>query len=331
MDWQHTNFKIFCFFWSIKHGCWNDIYNIDYKYICKDSKNKGPSSLRSMVPCHPDQAQTIEFVERGKIKSRCNSKQSPSLRSWSLSNRLLWMKQQLGIKSTLSKSEGQLSVLSVVQVYIKLLFFLFPVLRAFSRFLSNLLGVPFLLYSLSKHPNPPLVSQRAFPNILISSGLCWRWQKGLLAVELLFRGHFHINATDKVGVGRWMRRWKVCPLGKFLPPSLFPLVSFRKIPPTILVPISVLSPLLGPSQDTNCPNSTSILEWAKSSEFIYLFGLGQCKLFRGLILLYSWTPHKNNYQYSITEKNSWKGEGKKKWKEFLVMVLVAGKKHWEKN
>ena len=107
-------------------------------------------------------------------------------------------------------------------------------------------------------------------------------------------------------------------------------MSFRKLPPTILVSISVLSPLLGPSQDTNCPNSTSILEWAKSSEFIYLFGLGQCKLFRGLILLDSWTPHKNNYQYSITEKNSWKGEGKKKWKEFLVMVLVAGKKHWEK-
>ena len=69
-------------------------------------------------------------------------------------------------------------------------------------------------------------------------------------------------------------------------------MSFRKLPPTILVPISVLSPLLGPSQDNNCPNSTSILEWAKSSEFIYLFGLGQCKLFRGLILLDSWTPTK---------------------------------------
>ena len=138
MDWQHTNFKIFCFFWSIKHGCWNDIYNIDYKYICKDSKNKGPSSLRSMVPCHPDQAQTIEFVERGKIKSRCNSKQSPSLRSWSLSNRLLWMKQQLGIKSTLSKSEGQLFVLNIVQVYIKILIILFYALRAFSRFIIPL-------------------------------------------------------------------------------------------------------------------------------------------------------------------------------------------------
>ena len=182
--------------------------------------------LRSVVHCPFNQAQTIEFVKRGRFKSKCNSKLSPSLRPRCLRNKLLWMKQQLWIKSSSSKSEGQLSVLSVVQVYIKLLFFLFPVLRAFSRFLSNLLGVPFLLYSLSKHPNPPLVSQRAFPNILISSGLCWRWQKGLLAVELLFRGHFHINATDKVGVGRWMRRWEVCPLGNFLPPSLFPLVSF---------------------------------------------------------------------------------------------------------
>lgn len=133
-------------FWSIKNGCWNDIYNIDYKYICKDSKNKGPSSLRSVVSCHPNQAQTIEFVDRGRIKSRCNSKLSPSLRPWSLSNRLLWMKRQLGIKSTLGKPEGQLFVLNIVQVYIKIVLILFYALRAFSRFIIPLSSRGSLLF-----------------------------------------------------------------------------------------------------------------------------------------------------------------------------------------
>ena len=39
-------------------------------------------------------------------------------------------------------------------------------------------------------------------------------------VKLLFRGHFHINATDKIGVGHWMRRWEVYASGNFLSPSL---------------------------------------------------------------------------------------------------------------
>ena len=111
--------------------------------------------LRSVVHCPFNQAQTIEFVKRGRFKSKCNSKLSPSLRPRCLRNKLLWMKQQLWIKSSSSKSEGQLSVLSVVQVYIKLLFFLFPVLRAFSRFLSNLLGgsLPFIFPFKASEPS----------------------------------------------------------------------------------------------------------------------------------------------------------------------------------
>ena len=46
------------------------------------------------------------------------------------------------------------------------------------------------------------------------------WWKGLLAMKLLFRGHLHINATDKVGVWHSMRKGEVYPPGNFLTPSL---------------------------------------------------------------------------------------------------------------
>ena len=49
--------------------------------------------------------------------------------------------------------------------------------------------------------------------------------EGATAVKLLFKGHFHINAADKVGVGHSMRRGEVFPLGNFLPPSLPPSLS----------------------------------------------------------------------------------------------------------
>ena len=49
--------------------------------------------------------------------------------------------------------------------------------------------------------------------------------EGLLAVKLLFRYHFHINATDKVGIGHSMWRRVVYPSGSFIPPSLFQLWS----------------------------------------------------------------------------------------------------------
>ena len=38
-------------------------------------------------------------------------------------------------------------------------------------------------------------------------------------------GHFHINATDKVGVGHSIWRWEVYPLGNSLPPSFPPSLS----------------------------------------------------------------------------------------------------------
>ena len=44
-------------------------------------------------------------------------------------------------------------------------------------------------------------------------------------MKLLFRGYFHINAADKVGVGHSMRRGEVYPPGNFLPPSLPPSLS----------------------------------------------------------------------------------------------------------
>jgi len=43
----------------------------------------------------------------------------------------------------------------------------------------------------------------------------------LLAVKILFRGHFFINAADRVVTEHSMRRWKVYP--------------FRKLPPTMLI------------------------------------------------------------------------------------------------
>ena len=54
---------------------------------------------------------------------------------------------------------------------------------------------------------------------------------GLLAVELLFRCYFHVNAVDMVGVGYSMRRLKVYLSRNFLshplPPQLqFLLISF---------------------------------------------------------------------------------------------------------
>ena len=68
-------------------------------------------------------------------------------------------------------------------------------------------------------------------------------------------------------------------------------IFFRKLPPSILVPIIILSPLIGHSQGTNYPNSISILIWAKSLEVIYPFGPGLRKLFLSLILLNPQTPH----------------------------------------
>ena len=35
---------------------------INTLHLCKDSKNKSPSPLRSVVPCPSNQAQTIEFL-----------------------------------------------------------------------------------------------------------------------------------------------------------------------------------------------------------------------------------------------------------------------------
>ena len=40
-------------------------------------------------------------------------------------------------------------------------------------------------------------------------------------MELLFRGHFHVNAADKAGARHSMQRWEVSPSGDFLPPTLF--------------------------------------------------------------------------------------------------------------
>ena len=50
----------------------------------KCSKNTGPSLLKSIVPYPSNQAQTIEFVERVRNKSKCNTTLSPSLRLESL-------------------------------------------------------------------------------------------------------------------------------------------------------------------------------------------------------------------------------------------------------
>ena len=41
----------------------------------------------------------------------------------------------------------------------------------------------------------------------------------MLAVKTLFRGHFFINAVDKVLAEHSMRRWKVYPFKK-LPPNM---------------------------------------------------------------------------------------------------------------
>ena len=80
--------------------------------------------------------------------------------------------------------------------------------------------IPFPLYPPSLHFSPPPVCLQAFLRILVPSKLSWRWCKRLLAVKLLFKGHFLINAADKVIAEHSMQRRKIYP--------------FRKLPPTVL-------------------------------------------------------------------------------------------------
>ena len=88
-------------------------------------------------------------------------------------------------------------------------------------------------------------------------------------MKLLFKGHFLINAADKVGAGHSVQKRKV-----FIPGNFF----LSSLPPSL--PLS----LPGTPQDINCFDSVSIIGWVKSSEHIYLFGLGLSKLFPNLIL-----------------------------------------------
>ena len=69
-------------------------------------------------------------------------------------------------------------------------------------------------------------------------------------------------------------------------------IPFRKLPSTILSPIAISSPFPGTPHDTNCPDSISILRWAKSLELIYPFEHRPSKLFLGQILLGPRTPIK---------------------------------------
>ena len=104
--------------------------------------------------------------------------------------------------------------------YTRLFTVLFTILMVLQMFIPYFWGVLPLLFPFSMHHSPPPICLRAFPKILVPSKLYWRWWKWLLAVNLPFRDHFHINATDKVGVWHWMQRWKVYHSENFLPPSL---------------------------------------------------------------------------------------------------------------
>ena len=52
----------------------NCIKTIAFSYTnCEYSKIDGPRPLRTVVPCPPNQAQTIEFLKRVGKQFKCNS------------------------------------------------------------------------------------------------------------------------------------------------------------------------------------------------------------------------------------------------------------------
>ena len=107
--------------------------------------------------------------------------------------------------------------------------FTFPFLYFLTRNVHPFLWeTPLLLYPSSLYPTPPFVCLLEFLRILVPSTLCWRWLKGLVFVELLFKGYFLINATNKVGARPFNADEGIVPSRKlppfFLDPPLPPLL-----------------------------------------------------------------------------------------------------------
>ena len=102
----------------------------------------------------------------------------------------------------------------------------------------------------------------------------------MLVVKLLFRGHFFINAVDKVVIEHLMQRGKVYPSKKLPPP--IPTPSPGSIPFNQVLMKHYLA-------------SLSLLGSMKSSGWIRFYWWDHVYTLHS-ILLDPWTPHKNYSQ-----------------------------------
>ena len=122
------------------------------------------------------------------------------------------MEQQLRIISSSSKPKGQFLVYKFSSGFLQ---GNFEFSSLVSFYLENI--HPFFSKRESFYSPFPCIS--AFHLYVLGHFL------GYLSHQNPSRGHFHINATDEVGVGHWMWKWKVSPLRNFLLPTLFQLIS----------------------------------------------------------------------------------------------------------
>ena len=130
------------------------------------------------------------------------------------------------------------------------------------HFLFSLISYPECLAPFFGRPSPPFISLllASQPSICMPPSVLkdtcpintlLKVIESLIAIQLLFRGHFLINAIDKVGAGHSMWRRKLFLPRNFLDPLLLPLL----IPEHYKRPIALITL---PSSDEQDPQNAFI-------------------------------------------------------------------------
>ena len=184
--------------------------------MCKDTKIRGLNPLKVVRPTPPNQAQTDKYLLRkwGKqvgLKSKDSNRNERKLKTNSINGSFQARLRTMFLHKDTHCSLSLSLFLLIVLVLISSFFFPDPFIQKFSSFIYS------YTFCISTFH---LQSSRSSLGHLSYQTPAEGGKRGCLAVNILFRGHFLINAADKAVASHLIRRQQVSFHRKLLSPTL---------------------------------------------------------------------------------------------------------------